>query len=79
MNEDDDPDDEEYVYVFEDDLWEVHEEADVTTALASYQAVRASLRDEKNRRGFHKGGKGSGKDKGGGYPSPPVARFGAST
>eukprot|EP00959_Pyramimonas_sp_CCMP1952_P090253 1889321-Pyramimonas_sp.AAC.1 len=23
----------EYVYVFEDDLWEVHEEADVTAAL----------------------------------------------
>eukprot|EP00959_Pyramimonas_sp_CCMP1952_P057553 1201397-Pyramimonas_sp.AAC.1 len=77
MEADDELDDPEYIYVIEDDLWEVHEEADVTTALASYQAVRESLRIETNKRGFGKG-KQKGKGKDSDAPPPPAARFGNS-
>ena len=47
--DDGDPD---IICVMEGVTSEVHEEADIATALASYQAVRGPLRQEKNKNGL---------------------------
>eukprot|EP00959_Pyramimonas_sp_CCMP1952_P048973 1023283-Pyramimonas_sp.AAC.1 len=60
----------------------MHDEADVTTALASYQPVLQSVKTEKIKRGYHKDGGNNGDNR---YPwgkdgaLPPVARYGFST
>ena len=51
--EDSDEDD-NYVYALADDLAETYAERDMLTALAFYQAVRDSLRKQKNERGYVK-------------------------
>ncbi len=47
-DDDDDDDDLEFVYLYENGLWGHHDEADVTTAFASYQAVRAALKTRRS-------------------------------
>ena len=75
--------DEEYIYIGEDDLQDVYEEEHVMEALATYQDIRRSLRDQKNNRGFYPSGKGGkrdfskGKGKGGDRPRPMLDIKGA--
>ena len=69
----DESDDEEYVYIGEGEMKEIYDEEQVQEALATYQDVRKSLRDQKTRRGYFpqpsgkgassssKSGKGRGK------------------
>ncbi|OLP94116.1 DNA topoisomerase 3-alpha [Symbiodinium microadriaticum] len=57
--------DEDYVYIGEDDLKEVYDEEHIMEALATYQDVRRSLREQKTNRGFYPSGKGSSSAKGG--------------
>ena len=73
--------DDDYVYVGEDDLREVYEEEQMMEALATYQDVRRSLREQKTNRGYYPSGKGAqssskgtGKGKGLGR-SRPVMDF----
>ena len=75
--------DEEYIYIGENDLQDVYEEEHVMEALATYQDIRRSLRDQKNNRGFYPSGKGGkrdfskGKGKGGDRPRPMLDIKGA--
>ena len=66
------------MYVLEEDLREVHAEEDITVALATYQAVRDSLRTQKNQRGYFGKGKGAASSKGSSSSTshtPPTVRF----
>ncbi|CAE7573255.1 RE1 [Symbiodinium sp. CCMP2592] len=56
--------DEEYVYIGEDDLKEIYEEEHVMEALATYQDIRKSIRDQRNSRGYFPTGKGGKRDHG---------------
>ena len=56
----------DYVYIGENDLQEVFEENDLQEALATYQDVRRSLREQKNSRGYYPVGKSSAGGKGSG-------------
>ena len=68
-----DHDIENYVYMLEGDMDQIFEEQGLQEALATYQQVRKALRDQKNSRGWNKGG-GKGVK---GYPGNKVA-FGGS-
>ena len=45
--------DDDYVYIGEGELHEVYEEEDLQEALATYQDVRRSLREQKTNRGYY--------------------------
>ncbi|CAE7437016.1 RE1 [Symbiodinium sp. CCMP2592] len=49
----------------EDDLKDVYEEEQMMQALATYQDIRRSLREQKTNRGFYPSGKGAASSKGG--------------
>ena len=59
--------DDDYVYVSAGELQDVYDEEEMQEALATYQEVRRSLRDQRNARGFYPVEKGKGKAKGGGF------------
>ena len=80
---DDSDGDEDYVYIGEGEMQDIYEESELQEALATYQDVRRSLREQKNSRGYYPvgkasaGGKGvggaSGKGKGKGKQRPTLA------
>ena len=75
--------DEDYVFVGEGEMQDIYEESELQEALATYQDVRRSLREQKNSRGYYPVGKastggkgasiGSGKGKGKGKHRPTLA------
>ena len=75
--------DEDYVYIGENDMQEVFDEDQMLEALATYQDVRRSLREQRTNRGYYPqgkssssspgGGKGKGKGTGGGKSRPALA------
>ena len=76
-----DSDDEDYVYIGEGEMQEIFDEEHVQEALATYQDVRKSLRDQKNSRGYYPQPSGRGasppgrKGKGRGKDSRPTLAF----
>ena len=67
VEDDEDDEDGDYIYITEGDLNTIMEEDAVMEALASYREVRQALKDQKTNRGFYPGrgqGKGFGKGKG---------------
>ena len=77
----DESDDEEYVYIGEGEMQEIYDEEHVQEALATYQDVRKSLRDQKTSRGYFpqpsgKGSSSSGRSsKGRGKGPKPTLAF----
>ena len=79
----DSDEDEDYVYIGEGEMQDIYEESELQEALATYQDVRRSLREQKNSRGYYPvakastGGKGAGggssKGKGKGKHRPTLA------
>ena len=65
--EDDESDfDEDYVYIGEGEMQDTFEESDIQEALATYQDVRRSLREQKNSRGYYPAGRNPSSGKGSG-------------
>ncbi|CAK9019906.1 Magnesium/proton exchanger [Durusdinium trenchii] len=67
MDEDEENEGEDYVFVAEGDLDAVYSESEMLEALASYKEVREALRNQRNGRGYygrdHFKGKGHGNDR----------------
>ncbi|CAE7243503.1 unnamed protein product, partial [Symbiodinium sp. KB8] len=56
--------DDDYVYIGEGEMQEIYDEEHVQEALATYQDVRRSIREQKNSRGFYPRGRGRSSEKG---------------
>ena len=61
---DDSDGDEDYVYIGQGEMQDISEESELQEALATYQDVRRSLREQKNSRGYYPVGKSSTGGKG---------------
>ena len=56
--------DDDYVYIGEGEMQNIYDEEHVQEALATYQDVRRSIREQKNNRGFYPRGRGRSSEKG---------------